>query len=117
MSYRENKRKAVTYNDEPTLTDQSAAKDTDLNVIVNQFLVHGQAPGNSSEPMYGYDFTDYPGDLRGYIESARQVRYHHAQLPEELRSLRPEELLALTSEQIKAKLAPVETNKQETEQK
>lgn len=116
-NYKRNKAKAVFINTEPTLTDQAGERDTDINVIVAQFGIHGQAPTGAKDPVYG-DFTGMPTDLRGTIEMARRVNYHKNRLPPQLAELTTEELLALTPEQVKAKLTPVdeptETPKEET---
>lgn len=105
MGYRQNKERARYTTVAPTLTDQAAARDTDLTVIVNSFLKTGQAPGNPGEPMYD-DFTELPTDLRGFIESARTVKRIQASLPEPIRGLDPAELLALSPQQLKSLLEP-----------
>lgn len=106
-NWRKNKAAAVFNNKEPTLTDQAAAKDTDLNVIVDQFLVHGQAPGAAKDPIYG-DFSGMPNNLRDAIETSRKAAYHKSRLPKELQSLSIDELLALTPEDIRKRLTPPE---------
>lgn len=112
-NYHRNKAKAIYNNTEPSLTDQAAAKDTDINVIVKGFLTHGQAPGQTGSPMFD-DFTQNPSDLREYIERARTLDEHRAKLPAQIRNLALEELLALTPETLRAKLTPVEPNTQPT---
>lgn len=42
---------------EPSLTDQSQAKDCDVNVIVDRFMRTGVMPQMSGNPIYG-DFSD-----------------------------------------------------------
>lgn len=91
MYYQLNRLKAQTKTTKPTLTDQSAAKDTDINIIVKQFLGTGQAPGNAQQPMHE-DFTQYPEDLRGFIEAARKLPDHIGKLPPELKGLTLEQL-------------------------
>lgn len=102
------KRKAAAFfNDHtknPTMTDQSAAATTDLNVIVNQFLKTGTS-SSKGNPRYG-DFSDLPTDLRGIIETARSVTKLRSNLPPQLRDLPVEQLLALTPEQIATILTP-----------
>lgn len=115
MTYRDQKQRARTFDNTPTLTDQASARDTDINVIVGQFLVHGQAPGAAREPIYD-DFTDLPDDFRGYIERARSLKDHKAKLPPELQNMSIDSLLALTPEELKNKLTPPQTEatKEET---
>lgn len=105
MSYYENRERARTINNKPTLTDQSAAKDTDFNVIINQFLTTGRAPGPAVPPIFG-DFTNLPNDLRGFIETARTINDMHKELPDKLRALSVQNLMTLTNEQIVAIMNP-----------
>jgi len=95
-----------TVNNEPTLTDQSQASATDINIIVTQFLRTGQAP-QSKQPQYG-DFTQLPTDLRGFIEMGRSINEHRANLPDQLREIPIEYLVRMTNEQINAMLKPPE---------
>lgn len=103
--YHENKRRAITHNTDPTLTDQAGAAQTDINIIMNQFLKTGQVPGTDAVPMYG-DFTDIPDDFRGMLEMSRDVMEYRNQLPQPLRELPIEEILTLTPEDVQKKLAP-----------
>lgn len=93
----------TTINEEPTMTDQSAAEGTEINVILKQFGITGQAPGNARQPLYG-DFTGLPTDLRGYIEQSRSIEELQAKLPDELKGMNPEELLSLTADELADKL-------------
>jgi len=104
-NYTRNKKAAITYNNSPTLTDQSQANSTDINVIVGQFNISGRVPGAAGEPMTG-DFTQYPRDLREMIDMGRSLEAKRRQLPKELRDKPMEELLALTPEQLKTILTP-----------
>lgn len=113
-SYHEAKTAAIHNNKSPTLTDQSAAAETDRNVIVHRFLQSGTAPGSFKPPMYG-DLAELPEDLRGYINMARKMANARQDLPKELHSLSLEELLALTPEQLHEKLHP-RTTKRETKE-
>jgi hypothetical protein len=100
--------KARTYTDlekDPTLTDQSQANDTNINVIVKRYGVHAQAPGGSTPPIYG-DFTGLPTDLRGMIETARTINEQRERLPKALQDMPIEELLSLTNEQLTTILTP-----------
>lgn len=99
------RRKAARYTStKPTLTDQSAAQTTDLNVIVNQFLRTGQSP-NKGNPRYG-DFSGLPTDLRSMIETSRSVNNLRRNLPPQLKDLAVEKLLALTPDDLAKILAP-----------
>jgi hypothetical protein len=94
----------ITQNYEPTLTDQSQAANTDINIIVTQFLRTGQAP-QGANPIYA-DFTDLPEDLRGFIEMGRSMGTLRERLPPQLQKLNAQELFALTTEQINQILTP-----------
>lgn len=102
--YQDNKNRAKYRDTSPTKTDQSQAANTDLNIIVNQFLRTGQAP-QGRQPIYA-DFTQLPNDLRGMIEMGRAIKSHQAELPEALRGIPVEKLVAMTNDQINAILAP-----------
>jgi len=102
MNYEKNRVRARTFNNQPTMTDQSQAADTDLNIIVRRFGVTGQIP-RGGEPMYG-DFSELPTDLRGMIEKSKEVESLRRKLPKELAELDITELLTLTPEQLSAKL-------------
>lgn len=104
-NYAKNKAAARTRNTEPTMTDQSQARETDINVIVSRYGVSGQLPASGQEPMYG-DFSNMPEDLRGFIEVSRTLNDHYRNLPPELRQMGLEELLALTPEELTNKLTP-----------
>lgn len=103
--YIANKLAAVHNNAMPTETDQSQARETDINVIIGRFGVGHLAKGNGKVPMYE-DFTDLPRDLRGYIEQARGLDELRARLPEPLKAQKLEELLQLTPQQIHGLLFP-----------
>lgn len=105
-NYKANKADAVYINTEPTMTDQSQAANTDINIIVNQFIRTGQAP-QGAEPIYA-DFADLPDDLRGFIEMGRTINTLKSQLPEQLRDLPPAELFRLTDAELLARLTPPE---------
>lgn len=103
--YIANKLNAVHNNDQPSMADQSQAKDTDINVIIGRFGVGRLAQGNGKVPMYE-DFSDLPRDLRGYIEQARGLDDLRERLPETLKTQRLEDLLQLTPQQIHGLLFP-----------
>lgn len=103
--YHDNKARARTRNTQPTLTDQSQARETDINVIVGRYGISGQVPAPAQEPMYG-DFSNVPTDLRAAIETARQLETHRKQLPQQLAEMPLEQILALTPEQLTNILTP-----------
>lgn len=96
--YLTNKRRAIFINTEPTETDQSQADQTDINIILNQFLRTGNAPGQQ-QPIYG-DFTEFPTDLREMFDLARSVKTKIEQLPDALARIPLNELVHMTNEQI-----------------
>lgn len=103
-NYRRNKLNAVTMTDSPSLTDQSAAKETDINVIVATYGITGQARGK--QPIHGVDWTEHPQDLRDAFEKVRELSKLRGALPEALREHKIEELLALTDDQLAHILTP-----------
>lgn len=109
--YKRNRLRAQTTNTDPTLTEQSMAKDTDINIIVQKFRITGRVPGAQQTPIAG-DFTNLPTDLREMIETSRDLKRRRAQLPPELREMPIEELLALTPDKLRETLkrAHTETN-------
>lgn len=104
-TYKLNKERAKFTNTEPTMTDQAGARETDINVIVARYGISAQMPVAGAQPMYG-DFTALPEDLREYIETARSFANHRQNLPEAIRDMPIEELLALTPEELTNKLTP-----------
>ncbi|QXP08498.1 MAG: internal scaffolding protein [Arizlama microvirus] len=103
--YKENKAAARIYTKGETLTDQSAARETDINVIVRKFTQTGMVPAAKNAPMSG-DFTEFPTSLREFIETARQGNPLREKLPEQLKNMKTEELLALNAQQLTDILAP-----------
>lgn len=104
-THEERRAAARTVNNEPTLTDQSGAAETDLNIILTRYLQSGTVPGQQGEPMYT-DWTELPEDFRGFIEAGRNIDRLTEQLPQALRQLTTSQLFALTNEQINAILTP-----------
>lgn len=102
-TYAINKLRSRTKNTRPSLTDQSAANDTDRNVIVKRFMVHGQVPTGTRPPIFA-DFTQLPRSLQGLLQQAQSVPRLQEKLPPELRDLTLTALLALTPEQLRDKL-------------
>ena len=104
MYYQKNRLRAQFKNTKPTKTEQSGAKETDINVIIRRHLVTNQAPG-SSKPLLAGDFTQLPRDLRGFLEVANSVERLKAKLPDELKGKTTAELLALTPNELTSILA------------
>ncbi|QXP07993.1 MAG: internal scaffolding protein [Arizlama microvirus] len=105
MNHTERQAKGRTTNNEPTLTDQSGAAETDLNVILKRYSQSGTIQSHGKEPMYE-DWTQYPEDFRGYLHTAMEAKRLRAALPDKLQNLKDHELLALTPEQLETILAP-----------
>ncbi|QXP08150.1 MAG: internal scaffolding protein [Arizlama microvirus] len=113
MYYAQNKARTRTTDKTPTQTDQSQAHETDINVIVKRYATTRRVPGTTSEPLYG-DFTELPTDLRGMIETSRDIQARRRELPAALRDMPIEELLALTPERITNILTPPTATTEET---
>jgi len=84
----------------PTMTDQSGAEDTDINVIVKRYGVYGTVPQGKTPPQFGQDFSQLPDDLRTAIETVRALDNLRSELPEGLQNLTLEDLLTYTPEAI-----------------
>lgn len=110
MYYASNKANSRTINKEPTLTDQSQAHETDINVIVGRFATSGRVPGTQRPPMSG-DFSELPNDLRGFLDTARTTKDLQKKLPKELQGKSIEEILRLSPDELQTILTPVEANK------
>jgi len=106
MNWKERRKKYETRNTDPSLTDQSGAASTDINVIMNQFLKTGTLPGQDKEMVHG-DFTTLPNDLREAIDQSRSISKLRRGLPEPLASLPIEKLLALKWGEADTLLKPV----------
>lgn len=99
--------KGRTHNNQPTMTDQSQAAETDVNVIVKRYAVQGTAPGNAKPGIYG-DFTSLPRDYRSMIELARSIERHRGDLPENLKNLTIEDLVAMDNAALEAYMKPAD---------
>lgn len=110
--YRLNKARAVFVNTEPTKTDQAGAGETDINVIIKKYGITGVVPSAPQAPMYG-DFVNIPHDLAEMMELARGAEAHRATLPEQLRGIPTDQLLALTPEQLVTILTPPKQQNEE----
>lgn len=113
-NYKRNKARAVFINDEPSMTDQSQARDTDINVIVKRYAQTGTAPGAATDPMFE-DFSELPTDLRSMIEQTRGVVELRRRLPPRLAEMPVAQLLSLTEQQLTEILKPAEPTPKPTE--
>ncbi|QXP08023.1 MAG: internal scaffolding protein [Arizlama microvirus] len=104
-THEERRAAARTINNEPTLTDQSGAAETDLNIILARYMQSGTLMSHNKEPMYE-DWTDLPEDFRGFIETGRQIEALTLQLPDALKKYSVQQLLSMTNEQITGILKP-----------
>lgn len=105
--WKDNKARAVTWPDPVSAADQSAAQETDINVIVAKMGITGTVPGAPLEPMYG-DWTQFPTDLREFIETARTIDSLKEKLPEQLKGKTTEEIIAMTPEALAELLKPAD---------
>lgn len=104
-THEERRAKARTVNNEPTMTDQSAASQTDLNLILQRYAQSGTLNSHGKEPMY-MDWTEYPEDYRDFIHKTREISELRERLPQELRDIPTEQLLYITPEELHARLKP-----------
>jgi len=91
-NYQKNKQLSKTVNVGTTKTDQSGAPSTDINVIMRNHAIHGNAPGSPKPPIYG-DFSEIPDNLRDMIELGKNISAHQAALPPGLRDMTVAELI------------------------
>lgn len=105
-NWAKNKIAAQFKNTEPTATDQSAANDADINVIVGRFIKTGFATGQSSPPLPAMDFTALPDNFRDMLETARDLDNIRRRLPSQLAEMTPEDILQLTDDQLRQILTP-----------
>lgn len=66
-----------------SLTKQSMASATDINNIVNRWIVHGEAPVTGKKPMYG-DFTGL-GDFHTAMNRVKAAEADFQALPAHIR--------------------------------
>lgn len=107
------KAKLATDDQTPTMTDQSGAEDTDVNVIVKRYGVYGTMAQGTAKPLYGQDFSELPNDLATAIETVRGLETLKDQLPDGLKNLTIEDLMTYTPEAI-TRLAQPEPKQEET---
>lgn len=89
----------------PTMTDQSQAADTDVNIIMRKFGIGGMLTVQGKQPIYT-DFTGLPQDLAAMIRMARRSAELRQNLPQQLREMPDEQLFALTRDQLTHILTP-----------
>lgn len=117
MTTHEQRRAAArTIDKTPTLTDQSQAHETDINVIVGKFGIGNTVMGNANPPMYE-DFSELPTDLRGFIESRTRLEEARLALPDKLRDIPVDELVYMTPAALAERLKPDEPPKPKDEPK
>lgn len=63
--------KVVTFNDEPSMTQQVHKDLTDVNVIVDRFARTGYLPGGTAQARYA-DVTGMQGDFTELVERSRR---------------------------------------------
>jgi len=105
MNHEERRAKGRTINNEPSLTDQSQADDTNINVILTKYGVTGVARGTTNSPEW-LDHSELPRDLREAFDMAKRATEMKQQLPEKLRNRPLEELMRLTPKEVETILAP-----------
>jgi len=107
MYYQANKIASKTRTTTPSLTDQSQADSTDLNIILKNHKFNAPALGRGAAEAPRYeDYSNLPTDYREAIELARQMEATKKQLPPQLRTLPTDQLLNLTPEQLAKILTP-----------
>lgn len=106
-NWEKNKAKARFKSTKETKTDQSQAHETDINVIVNQFLKTGRQP--MERKLISGDFTPLPPDLRSFIETGRTLHDSRDKLPPQLRGLTNDQLFSLTPDDLRRILTPAQT--------
>lgn len=104
-NYKRNKQRAIFNNDEPTMTDQSQADDTNVNTIMRKYRITGVAPGAPKAPIYA-DFTEIPTSLQELMAEAQRLPGHIDALPPQLKGMPMEHLLSLTPTDLQTILRP-----------
>jgi len=91
--YYQNRTHARTVNNEPSLTEQSMARDTDLNIIVEKFKITGRVPSAQHNPSRATSPTSRT--TSGDSSKPQKHQDCRAKLPPQLREMPIEQLLAL----------------------
>lgn len=107
MYYQANKIASKTRTTEPSLTDQSQAASTDVNVILkgHKFGQPALGRGAAQAPAFE-DYTNLPDDYRQAIELARQLPNTWGKLPPQLRNIPIDQLINKTPNELTAMLTP-----------
>lgn len=116
MTYMANKIRAMFRNTDPSKTDQSQAKDTDVNHIIKRFQQTQSAPPMKTPGSYA-DITEVPGDLRAALEMATSMQSLRQRLPEPLRAYPVEDLLVMTPAELNSIVNPKPATKPAEENK
>jgi len=105
MNHEQRRAKGRTNGSSVSLTDQSQADDTNINVILKKYGVTGVARGVAGAPQY-LDHSQLPRDLREAFDLTRRAEDMRKNLPEGLRNKTVEELNKLTMEELNTILHP-----------
>lgn len=73
----------ATKNEQPSLTQQSDAAETDINLIMSRYQQTGQLPQRLTQPLFG-DFTTVP-DYRQAVEAINAANEAFMQIPAKIR--------------------------------
>lgn len=74
----------ATINLQPSLTQQSDAAESDINVIVRRYVKTGQLPQVNQEPIYG-DFSTEGFTYREMVEKINAANSAFEQIPADVR--------------------------------
>lgn len=100
------RKEAAKYrSSKPTMTDQSQASDTDVNIIMGKFGIGGTVNVQGKQPIYA-DFTGLPQNLADMIRMARRTAELRQTLPNQLKQMPDEKLFALTKDELTNILTP-----------
>lgn len=105
--YLKRKEAAKYRSSKPTMTDQSQAADTDVNIIMGKFGIGGTVTVTGKQPIYA-DFTGLPSNLADMIRMSRRSAELRQSLPPQLRQMPDEQLFALTRDELTNILTPPE---------
>lgn len=92
MGYAENKARSKILTIGTTMTDQSGAAATDINIIVAKMNQTGMMPQTSKQGFYA-DMSEIPTNLRDMLELSNSMEQNRNSLPDALRHLSTAELL------------------------
>lgn len=74
----------VTINNEPSMTQEADANETDINVIMAKYQKTGQLPRQLMEPLFG-DFTQ-PIDYAQAVTAIRSAEEAFLEIPAKIRA-------------------------------